>query len=60
MATNREAIAFIQLDSGTVYTVYDDRFRPQAQSIKTAKLKGMTEEEARDSWEAHLRCRGNE
>jgi hypothetical protein len=45
-------VAFVQLDSGTVYTVYDSK-HPAPKPLP--KDKGMTDEEIREAHEAYLR-----
>jgi hypothetical protein len=48
-------VAFVQLDSGTVYTVYDFPISKRPAPKPLSKGKGMTDEEIRDAHEAYLR-----
>jgi hypothetical protein len=52
---DKVVVAFIQLDSGTVYPVYElpNSKRPAPKPLK--KGEGMTDEEIRDAHEAYLR-----
>ena len=51
---DKVAVAFVQLDSGTVYTVYDfpNSKRPAPKPLP--KGKSMTDERIRDAHEAYL------
>lgn len=48
-------VAFVQLDTGTVYTVYDFPNSKHPASKLVPNGKDMTDEEIRDAHEAYLR-----
>ena len=50
---DKVAVAFVQLDSGVVYRVYD--FPNSKRPAPKPRPKGMTDEEIRDAHEAYLR-----
>jgi hypothetical protein len=50
--------AFVQLTDGIVYPAYDF---PLCRTLHTKPTgKGMTDEQVRDAWDAHLRHLGND
>jgi hypothetical protein len=52
---DKVAVVFLQLDTGTVYTVYDFPNSKHPAPKPLPKGKGMTDEEIRDAHEAYLR-----
>lgn len=57
MAEELKVIAFVQLDSGTVYPVYDFPLARVAHDVPRPLPcgQGMTDEQVRDAHEAYLR-----